>query len=96
MSRASALSYWDVYSHNSYNNYSLLNSAVSVHVFRDKDKYTNFRRATRDQGLLCGTEVIMIKSWREISILLRIGNPKSILTLKKVAIKGGSVYNTRR
>ena len=85
MGRASALSHWDVHSHNYDNNYSLLDSAASVHVFYNMDKFTNFRRAIRGQGLLCGTEVISIKGWGEISLPLRIGNRTSILLLKKVA-----------
>ena len=85
MGTASALSHWNVHSHNSDNNYSLLDSAASVHVFHNKDKFTHFKRATRGQGLLCGTEVIMIEGWGEISLPLRIGNQTSILILKDVA-----------
>ena len=84
MGRASALLYWDVHSHNSDNNYSLLDSASSVHVFHNKDKFTNFKRATKGQGLLCGKEVITIKGWRKISLPLKIGNRTSILILKEV------------
>ena len=85
MGRVSALSRWDMHSHNSDNNYSLLDSAASVHVFHDKDRFTNFRRATRGQGLLCGTDTITIEGWGEISLPLRIGNRTSILILKEVA-----------
>ena len=74
MGISSALSYWNVHSHNSNNNYLLLDSAASVHVFYDKDKFTNFKRATRSQGLLCGTEVITIESLGEISLFLGIIN----------------------
>lgn len=74
-----------MHSHNSDNNYSLLDSVASVHLFHDKDKFTNFKRAIRGQRLLCGTEVIRIEGWREISSLLRIGNRISILILKEVA-----------
>lgn len=84
MGRASALSYWDVHSHNSDNNYSLLDSAAFVHVFYDKDKFTNFKRATRGQGLLYSTEIITIEGQREVSLPLRIGNRTSILILKEV------------
>ncbi len=84
MGRALALSHWDVHSHNSDNNYSLLDSATFVHVFQDKDKFTNFRRVTRGQGLLCGIEVITIGDWGEISLHLRIKNRISILILKEV------------
>ena len=69
MGRALALSNWNVHSHNSDNNYLLLNFAASVHVFHNKDKFTNFKRATRGQRLLCGKEVITIKGWKEVSLL---------------------------
>lgn len=73
-----------MYSHNSDNNYSLLDSATSVYIFYDKDKFTNFRRATRDQGSLCNIKVITIEGWGEISLPLRIRNRISILILKEV------------
>ena len=84
MGIASALSHWNVHSHNSDNNYSLLNSAAFVHIFHNKNKFTNFRRVTRGQGLLCGTKIIMIKGWGEISLPLRIGNQTSIFILKDI------------
>ena len=45
--RALALLCWDVDSHTSDNNYSLLNSAASVYVFHKINKVTNFKRATK-------------------------------------------------
>ena len=85
MGRESALSHLDVHSHNSDNNYLLFDSATSIHLFHDKNKFTNFKGATRSQGLLCGTEVITIKGWGEISLPLRIKNRTLILILKRVA-----------
>ena len=61
MGRVSALSDWNMHSHNSDNDYLLLNSAASVHVFYDKNTFTNFRRAMRSQGLLCDIKIITIK-----------------------------------
>lgn len=72
--KASALLHWNVHSNNFDHNYLLLDFAVSIHVFYDKNKFTNFRRAIREQGLLYNTEVILIKSWGEILLPLRIGN----------------------
>ena len=85
MGRVLALSDWDIYSHNSDNDYLLLNSATSVQVFHDKDRFINFRRATKDQRLLCGTETITIEGWGEILLPLKIVNRISILILKEIA-----------
>ena len=74
MNTASALLYQNVHSHNSDNNDLLLDTAASVHVFYDKNKFSNFKRATRGQELLCGIGVIMIKGWGEISLPLKIRN----------------------
>lgn len=74
MGRASTLLYWDMHSHNSNNNYLLLDSATFVYVFHDKNKFTNFRKVIRGQRLLYGTKVIIIKGWKEISLPLRIKN----------------------
>lgn len=72
MGRVSALLRWDMHSHNFVNNYALLDSAFFVHVFHNKNRFTNFKKATRDQSLLCGTDTIAIKGWGEISLSLRI------------------------
>ena len=85
MGRVSAFSYWDKHSHNSYNNYLLLDSATSVHVFYDKNRFINFRKAIKDQKLLYGTDTLAIEDWEKISLPLRIGNRTSILILKEVA-----------
>ena len=74
-----------MHSHNCDNNYSLLDSVAFVHVFHDKDKFTNFRRVTKSQRLFYGTKIITIKSWGEISLTLKIENQISILILKEVA-----------
>ena len=85
MGGVSALSRWDVDEHTADNNYSLLDSAASVHVFHNMNKFTNFRTTTKGQGLLYGTEVIPIKRWGEISLQLKIENRTLILILKEVA-----------
>ena len=66
MNRVSALSDWDMHSYNSDNNYLLFDSAASVNVFHNKNRFINFRRATKIQGLLCGIETLTIKGWGEI------------------------------
>lgn len=66
-----------MYSHNSennYNNYWLLDFITFVHIFYNKDEFTNFKWAIRGQRLLCKIEIIMIKSWRKISLPLKIRN----------------------
>ena len=93
MGRVSALLHWDVYSYNSDNNYLLLDSAASLHVFYDKDKFNNFRRVTKSQELLSGKKVITIKGWGEISLSLRIRNQTSILILKEVAYVPNFSFN---
>ena len=47
MDTASTLSYWNVHSHNSDNNYLLLDFITSINIFHNKDKFTNLKRATR-------------------------------------------------
>lgn len=71
----------------SYNHshYTLLDSAASVHVFHDKERFTKFRRPMSEQKLLCGGGYIPIEGWGEVSLPLRNGNQRSILTLKRVA-----------
>ena len=46
MGIALVFSHWNMHSHNFDNNYLLLHSAAFVHVFHDKDKFTNFKRVT--------------------------------------------------
>ena len=85
MGKVLALLRWNMHSYNFDNNYLLLDSAASVYVFHDKDRFNNFKRAIKSQRLLCGIDTITIEGWGEISLPLRIGNQKSILILKKVA-----------
>ena len=60
MNKVSTFSDWDMHSHNSDNDYLLLNSTAFVHIFHNKNRFTNFRRATKNQRLLCGIETIII------------------------------------
>ena len=66
--------------------YSLLDSAASVHVFHTKERFSNLRTSSRDKGLLCGTSYIPIEGWGDISLPLRIGNQTRLLVLKKAAL----------
>lgn len=61
MGKVSALSCWDIHSYNSDNNYSLLYSAASIYVFYNKDRFANFRRATKDQKMVCDINTITIE-----------------------------------
>lgn len=65
-------------------NYFSLESVTFIYVFHDKDKFTNFRRVIRGQELLYNTEVILIESWGEILLPLRMRNQISILILKEI------------
>ena len=65
--------------------YSLLDSAASVHVFHTKGRFANFRGSSRDKGLLCGTSYVPIEGWGQVSLPLLIGSQTKLLLLKKVA-----------
>ena len=64
--------------------YTLLDSAASVHVFHTQSKFTSglFRRAI-NKGLRCGSDIIPIVGWGKISLLLLEGS--QLLILRKVA-----------
>ena len=47
MGKALIFLQWDMHSYNSDNNYSLFNFTMVIHVFYDKDKFTNFKRVTK-------------------------------------------------
>ena len=70
--RVSVLSRWDMHSHSSDNDYSLLDSTFSVNIFHDNNRFTNFKKAIKGQELLCNTDTIAIEGWRKILLLLRI------------------------
>lgn len=55
-------------------NFTLLDSAASVHVFSTKKRFSKFVRAVRGQGLLCGNDIIPIEGWGEISLSLKTRN----------------------
>ncbi len=58
MDKVSTLSQFDL---NPRSSYTLMDSAASVHVFNIKERFSNFKRALKGQGLLCGSNVISIK-----------------------------------
>ena len=62
-----------------------LDSAASVHVFNTKERFSNFRRASFWQGLLCGSNVIPIEGWGQISLPLKMRGRIKLLTLNHVA-----------
>lgn len=64
---------------------TLLDSAASVHVFNTKEKFSNFRRSLRGQGLLCGNDVIPVEVWGQISLPLKVKGRIKLLTLNNVA-----------
>lgn len=69
---------------NSDNDYLLLDSTAFIHDFHDKDRFINFRRATKGQELLCGMDNIIIEGWEEISSSLRIEDQTLILIPKEI------------
>lgn len=93
MVRVLALLRWKMHSYTSDNNYFLLDFAASVYIFHNKDKFTNLKKAIKGQRLLCGINIIIIKSWGDISLLLRIRNKKSILILKEVFYVSNFPFN---
>lgn len=48
--------------YNSDNDYLLFNSATYVYVFYYKNRFINFKKATKDQELVCDIDIIIIKS----------------------------------
>ncbi len=62
-----------------------LYSAASVHVFNIKGKFSNFKRALKDQGLLCGSNVMSIEGWGQISLPLKVKGRIKLLTLNNMA-----------
>ncbi len=68
MYRVSVLSQFDL---NARSPDILLDSATSVHIFNIKEKFSNFKKALKGQGLLCGSNVISIESWGQISLPLK-------------------------
>lgn len=72
-----------MHGYNSKNNYCLFDFTTSVYVVYDKDRSTNFRKATRGSELLYGTDSIAIESWKKIFLPLKIEAQISILILKK-------------
>ena len=73
--------------------YSLFDSAASVHVFHTKERFSNLRTFSRDKGLLCGTSYVPIEGWGDISLPLRVGNQTRLLALKKVAYLSDFLLN---
>ncbi len=63
---------------------TLLDSATSVHVFNIKERFSNFKKALKGQGLLCSGNVISIKGWRQISLPLKMKDQIKLLTLNNL------------
>ena len=83
MYRASSLSQFDLKSHTPD---TLLDSAASVHVFNQRDRFSNFRRPLSGQGLRCGNDdIIPIEGWGQVSLPLKVRGRIKLLTLHNVA-----------
>lgn len=67
------------------NNYSLLASAASVHVFQNKTRFMNFRQVGQKTSLFCGQNIVKIHEQSNISLLLRVENQISFLIFKNTA-----------
>ncbi len=90
MYRVSALPQFDL---NSWFSNILLDSAASVHVFNIKEKFSNFNRALKDQSLLCGSNVISIVGWKQISLPLKVKGQIELLTLNNMAYISNFLLN---
>ncbi len=80
--RVSAFSSFDL---NSRSPNKLLDSAASVHVSNTKEKFSNFKRVLKGQGLLYGSNLISIEGWGQISLSLKVKSKIKLLTLNNVA-----------
>ncbi len=78
----SALSQLDL---NARSSDTLLDSAASVHVFNIKEKFPNFKRALKGQGLLCGSNLISIEGLGQILLPLKVKSQIKLLTLNNLA-----------
>lgn len=65
--------------------YFLLDSAASVHVFQNKARFSNFKRASRRAHLLCGQNIVKIEGWGNVSLPLKVENQILLLVLKNAA-----------
>ncbi len=72
---------------------TLLDSASSVHVFTIKEKFSNFKRALKGQGMLCDSNVISIEGWGQISLLLKVKSRIKLLTLNNVTYISNFLLN---
>ena len=63
----------------------LLDLAAFVHVFNKNEMFSNFKRALKGQGFLCGNDIITIKWWSQISLSLKVKGWIKLLTLNNVA-----------
>ena len=86
--RVSLLSKYKTSSQKTNTEYSLLDSAASVHVFHTQQQLINFQKSfcAKGEGLFCGTSFVPIKSWGDVSLPLRIRNQTRLLVLKKTAL----------
>lgn len=82
-----------MHNHNFDNDYSLPNSAIFVHVFYNKNMFTNFKKTIKDKKLLYDIDSLAIKGLRKISLSLRIKDQTLILILKKIAYVSNFHFN---
>lgn len=65
------------------NNYTLLDSAIFVHVFYNKEKFLNFKKSGKGFGLKYGNSIIFIERWGEIILSLKVKNSIKLLIFKQ-------------
>lgn len=76
-----------VFSHFDFNFQSLdtlLDFAVSVHVFNTKKRFSNFNKIIMCQNLLYNSNIIFIEGWSQISLFFKVKNCIKLLTLNHV------------
>lgn len=73
--------------------YILLDSAISVHIFHKKKRFSKFKKLTKGQDLLCRDSLILIEGWGEVLLLLKNRIQKSILISKRVVFISNILVN---
>lgn len=90
MYRVSVFSQFDF---NARSSVTLLDSATFVHIFNIKKRFSNFKKAFKDQGSLCGSNIISIKRWRQVSLPLKVKGRIKLLNLNNLAYISNFLLN---
>ncbi len=72
---------------------TLLDSAASVYVFNKKERFSNFKRALKGQGLLCSSNVISIEQRGQIPLPLKVKGRIKLLASNDVTYISNLLFN---